>query len=225
MTSEERTREILKGLYDAVVEYDEEAAVKWSKKALEEGIDAYTAITQGLAAGMEKVGELYANYEYFVPELLSCADALYAGLEVLRPHVRVKQVETKAKIVLGVIEGDIHDIGKNLVKIMFDAAGWVVYDLGKDVKLEKFVEEQRRTSAEVVGISSLMSTTMLAMPKVIKMIKKQNPNVVVMVGGAPLNLEIAKQYGADGYAKNAGEAVKEAVRLVNMKKKDSVHAK
>jgi len=143
-----------------------------------------------------------------------CSDALYAGLDILRPHIKTKEEEIKLKIVIGTVEGDIHDIGKNLVKTMFDAAGWVVYDLGRDVKLERFAEEQVRTSSDVVALSALMSTSMLAMPRVIEMIKAQNPNVAIMVGGAPVTRDRAEAYGADGYADNAGEAVQEAVNMV-----------
>jgi len=216
MSSEERTQELIKGLYDAVVNMDEEAAVELSRAILKEGIDAYQAVTNGLAAAMQKVGELYANKEYFVPELLLCADALYAGLDVLRPHIKAEKMEVKGQIVIGVVEGDIHDIGKNLVKIMFDAAGWTVHDLGRDVKIERFMEEQQRTNSNIVALSALMTTSMMAIPKVVQMIKALNPNVAVMVGGAPLTREIATSYGADGYADTAANAVQEAVRLVEM---------
>jgi len=217
MASEQRANEVLKGLCDGVVAFDEETVGKFSKAAVEEGVDAYDAITKGLAHGMGKVGELYAAHEYFVPELLLCADALYVGLDILRPHLkRSDSGKSARRIVLGVAEGDVHDIGKNLVKIMFDAAAWEVYDLGKDVPLGSFVEEQQRTNADVVGVSALMATSMLAMPEVTRMIKTRNPNVVVMLGGAPLTREIARSYGADGYADNAGEAVREAVRLVEV---------
>ena len=219
MATEERTQELMKGLYDAVLNMDEDTAGELSQAVLDEGIDAYYAVTQGLAAAMERVGELYSNQEYFVPELLLCADALYAGLEILRPHIKTGESEVKKQIVIGTIEGDIHDIGKNLVKIMFEAAGWIVHDLGKDVQLNRFVEEQKRTQAEVVALSTLMTTSMLAMPKVIKMIKTENPDVAVMVGGAPLSRDIAKSYGADGYADNAGEAVQEAVKMLERLKK------
>lgn len=214
MASKERTQEIFKALYDAVVAYDEKASAELSQTALEEGIEAYDAVMSGLSAGMEKVGQLYASHEYFVPQLLLCADALYAGLEILRPHIKRHEEEAKLKIVLGTVEGDIHDIGKNLVKIMFDAAGWTVYDLGKDVKIERFAEEQERTASDVVALSALMTTSMLAMPSIIKMVKAVNPNVAIMVGGAPLTPEIAKRYGADGYAGNAGEAVRETVSVI-----------
>ena len=125
------------------------------------------------------------------------------------------ETETKEQIVIGVVEGDIHDIGKNLVKTMFDAAGWTVHDLGRDVKLERFVEEQQKTNSDIVALSALMTTSMLAMPKVIQMIKAQNPNVAVMVGGAPLTRDVARLYGADGYADNPSEAVREAVRIID----------
>ena len=215
MPSEERGKELIKGLYDAVVNMDEEAAVEFSRAVLNEGVDAYQAVMNGLAAAMDRVGSLYTEQVYFVPELLLCSDALYAGLDILRPHIRVDENRTKGQIVIGVVEGDIHDIGKNLVKIMFDAAGWTVHDLGRDVKLERFVEEQQHTNSDIVALSALMTTSMLAMPKVIQMIKASEPNVAVMVGGAPLTREIARSYGADGYADNAAEAVQEAANILN----------
>ncbi len=218
MTSEERKQEILQKLYDAVVDMDEDAAKEWSQTVLNEGVDAYEAVTEGLAAAMGKVGDLFTSQEYFVPELLLCADALYAGLEILKPHIKVNEAEIKKQIILGTVEGDIHDIGKNLVKVMFEAAGWVVHDLGADVKLQRFVEEQKRINADLVGLSTLMTTSMLAIPKIIEMLRTNDPNTAVIVGGAPLSREIAKSYGADGYAESAGEAVQEAVRIVNLKK-------
>ena len=221
MSSEERAQELIKGLYDAVINMDEEAAADFSHTILEEDIDAYQAVVNGLTAAMEKVGELYTNQEYFVPELLLCSDALYAGLDILKPHIKDEGTEAKGQIVIGVVEGDIHDIGKNLVRIMFDAAGWTVHDLGKDVKLERFVEEQQRTNADIVALSALMTTSMLAIPKVVQMVKAQDPNIAVMVGGAPLTREIARSYGADGYADNAGEAVAEAISMLNRLKRST----
>jgi len=214
MASKDRTQELLKALSDAVVAYDEEAVAELSKVILEEGIDPLDAIAKGLASGMETVGDLYAKQVYFVPELLLCSDALYAGLDILKPHVKSEEQETKLKIVIGTVEGDIHDIGKNLVKMMFEAAGWTVYDLGRDVKLGRFVEEQERTNSDVVALSALMTTSMLAMPKVAEMIKARNPNVAILVGGAPLTREVAKLYGADGYAESATNAVQEAINMI-----------
>jgi len=219
MATKERKQELIKGLYNAVIDMDEDTARELSQAALEEGIDAYYAVTQGLTAGMDKAGQLYNSKIYFVPELLLCSDALYAGLEVLRPYIKVDKSETKRQIVIGVVEGDIHDIGKNLVKIMFEAAGWTIHDLGKDVHLPRFVEEQKRTHPDVIAISALMTTSMLAMPKVIEMIKAEDPETAVMVGGAPLTRDIATSYGADGYADNAGEVIQEANEILKRLKK------
>jgi methanogenic corrinoid protein MtbC1 len=218
MATEERTNELIKDLFDAVVNMDEATVEKLSRAVLDEGINAYYAITEGLAAAMDKVGELYTNNEYFVPELLLCSDALYTGLKILQPHIKTDEAKVKRQIVIGTVEGDIHDIGKNLVKIMFEAAGWIVHDLGKDVQMNRFAEEQKRTQAEVVALSTLMTTSMMAMPKIIEMIKAKNPHVAVMVGGAPLSREIAESYGADGYADNAGKAVQEAVSMLERMK-------
>ncbi|MFA7425771.1 MAG: corrinoid protein [Desulfosarcinaceae bacterium] len=205
---------LLKQLHDAVVEMDEEKTPLLCREALAAGMDAYTAIMDGLAAGMDTVGRLYEEKEYFVPELLLCSDAMYAGLEVLRPHVKVGEHTAAGKIIMGVVEGDIHDIGKTLVKTMFEAAGWEIHDLGKDVKLERFAETLQETKANVVALSALMTTSMMAMPKVIGMLKTVDPAVIVLVGGAPLNAEIAARYGADGYAPDAIAAVETATRLI-----------
>jgi len=219
MVTEGIKSEILKGLHDAVVDYDEDKVDELSRSALDEGIDAYEAIMGGLAAGMETVGKLYDSHEYFVPEMLMCADALYRGLDILKPYVKVGDVNVKGQVVIGTVEGDVHDIGKNLVKMMFDVAGFIVHDLGRDVKLEKFVEEQLKTDSDIVALSALMTTSMLAMPKVIKMIKDRNPNVKILVGGAPLSEEVAEKYGADGYANNASNAVQEAINMISQLRK------
>jgi corrinoid protein of di/trimethylamine methyltransferase len=217
MVLEEKFKELLKKLQEAIVSYDEETCAQLCNDVLTQGIDPQVAITEGLTAGMKIVGELYLKNEYFVPELLLCSDALYAGLNVLRPHLRLDQIKVKGKLIIGTVEGDIHDIGKNLVKTMFDAAGWSVRDLGKDVKLERFVEEQRTFNADVVALSALMTTSMMAVPKVIGMLRSQNPSVKIMVGGAPFTQSIAKQYGADGYAPDAVTAVNAGVDLLEKK--------
>ncbi|MEJ2314933.1 MAG: B12-binding domain-containing protein, partial [Nitrospirota bacterium] len=122
MATEERKKEIMDKLRDAVIEYDEDAAKEWAQTALDEGIDANDAIFSGLVTGMQKVGDLFEKQEYFVPELLMCADALYAGLEILKPHVKQMDLGVKGSVVIGTVEGDVHDIGKNIVKMMFDVA-------------------------------------------------------------------------------------------------------
>ena len=206
--------ELLEALKDGVINYKEEQVKEASQTAVDEGYPALEMIMDGLAAGMEVVGDLYERHEYFVPEVLMCADALYAGLAILRPHVPKSDSDSVAQVVIGSIQGDVHDIGKNLVKMMFDVAGWEVYDLGRDVPLENFVEEQLRTDAEVVAMSAMMTTTMLGMKKVIKMIKDKNPNVAIMLGGAPVTQDVAKLFGADGYAESAGNAVQEGIKMI-----------
>lgn len=217
MASEERRIELLKEIHDSVVQFEEETCVELCEAALKEEVDAYDGIMNGLAAGMETVGKLYEDGAYYVPELLLCSDAMYSGMEVLRPHIKSSDKREKAgKIILGVVEGDIHDIGKTLVKTMFEAGGWEIFDLGRDVVLDRFVEELKETNADVVGLSALMTTSMMAIPKVIQMLKDHNPKVKVIVGGAPMSAEIAQQYGADGYADDAVTAVKEAERLISV---------
>jgi methylmalonyl-CoA mutase cobalamin-binding domain/chain len=141
---------------------------------------------------------------------LACVTEIQGDLLVFVPE------ESRAgkQVVIGSIQGDVHDIGKNLVKMMFDVAGWEVYDLGRDVPLENFVEEQLRTDAEVVAMSAMMTTTMLGMKKVIKMIKDKNPDVAIMLGGAPVTQDVANLFGADGYAESAGNAVAEGIKMI-----------
>jgi corrinoid protein of di/trimethylamine methyltransferase len=214
MTDENRRKEILAKLAEAVVEYDEDEATKWSQIAVAENLDAMDAIMNGLAAGMEKVGDLYDKQEYFVPELLMSADALYLGLDILRPHIKKESVKKMGQVVIGTVQGDVHDIGKNIIKLMFDVGGFEVHDLGRDVPLERFVEEQLRTDSEIVAMSAMMTTTMMGMKKVIEMIKSKNPDVKIMLGGAPVTQDVATLFGADGYAESAGNAVQEAIKMV-----------
>jgi corrinoid protein of di/trimethylamine methyltransferase len=205
---------LIEQLKNGVIEYEEDTVKEAAQQWLDDGHVALEGIMDGLAAGMEVVGDLYEKNEYFVPEVLMCADALYLGLDILRPHVPKKEGEVNAQVVIGSIQGDVHDIGKNLVKMMFDVAGWEVHDLGRDVPLESFVEEQLRTDAEVVAMSAMMTTTMLGMKKVIAMIKEKNPNVGIMLGGAPVTKDVANLFGADGYAESAGNAVTEGIKMI-----------
>jgi corrinoid protein of di/trimethylamine methyltransferase len=215
----ERKEEILKKLAEAVVEFDEDMAKEFSQIALDEGLNAFEAIMHGLAAGMETVGDLYDQQEYFVPELLMAADALYVGLDILKPHIRKEDVKSMGQVVIGTVQGDVHDIGKNIIKLMFEVGGFEVHDLGRDVPLEKFVEEQLKTDAEIVAMSAMMTTTMTGMKKVIEMIKEKNPNVAIMLGGAPVTQDTADLFGADGYAESAGNAVQEAIKMISSLRK------
>ncbi len=206
--------EILAKLKEAVVEYEEDDCRDAAQEALDSGVDPMVAVMEGLAAGMEEVGVLFDTNEYFVPEVLMCADALYAGLDILRPHITLDTDAPKASVVIGSIQGDVHDIGKNLVKMMFDVAGWDVHDLGRDVPLEDFVEKQLDVKSDVLAMSAMMTTTMMGMKKVIAMVKEKNPECLIMLGGAPVTRDVANLFGADGYAESAGNAVSEGIKMI-----------
>src|SRR5512147_3316264 len=219
MATEEKKKELLEKLRNAVISYDEDTAKEAANEALSVGMEANDAIFNGLVAGMVEVGKMFEAQEYFVPELLMCADALYAGLDILKPHVQQMDLGVRGSVVIGTVEGDVHDIGKNLVKMMFDVAGFTVYDLGRDVPLDKFVDEQSKTDSELVCLSAMMTTSMVGMPKVIEKIKAKNPNCMIMIGGAPTSKELADKWGADGYAEDASNALKEAIKMVSFLKK------
>jgi corrinoid protein of di/trimethylamine methyltransferase len=221
MSKDKLREELHKVLSDGVVNFEEEKVKEAAQRVVDEGLDAYDAVMNGLAAGMEIVGDLYDKHEYFVPELLMAADALYGGLDILKPHLKLDDMDQRVKgqVVIGTVQGDVHDIGKNLIKMMFEVAGFTVHDLGRDVPLEKFAEEQMRTDSEIVALSAMMTTTMMGMKKVVQMIKEKNPNVKIMLGGAPLTGDIAKLFGADGYAESAGNAVQEAIKMISQLRK------
>lgn len=227
MVTEEKKTEILERLKQAVINYDEDAAKDAAKEAIDNGIDAAEAIFNGLVKGMEEVGRLFEAQEYFVPEVLMCADALYAGLDILKPHMKKLDLGVKGSVVIGTVEGDVHDIGKNMVKMMFDVAGFTVYDLGRDVPLDKFVEEHLRTDSDLVCLSAMMTTTMVGMKTVIDKLKAKNPNVKIMIGGAPVSQDIAEKWGADGYSKDASNALKDAMNMISSlrKMRDEAEAK
>lgn len=208
--------ELYKKLADTVINMEEEETVKICEQVISENLDAYEAIVNGLSAGMDQAGKLFDEEEYFVPELLLCSDAMYAGLDVLKPHLKAKDNKDKQKVIIGVVEGDTHDIGKNLVKIMLETAGFDIVDLGRDVPPSIFVEKAKEEKAKIIVISTLMTTTMEGMSEVIEILNKENirENFKVMIGGGPISQVYADKIGADGYSVNAAEAVKLAKRLV-----------
>jgi corrinoid protein of di/trimethylamine methyltransferase len=213
MATEERVRELLEALKQGVIDFDEDVVRETAKVVISEGVDPYRAVFEGMLDGMNEVGRLYEEQEYFVPEMLMCADALYAGLDILKPHLPQNKGK-RGTVVMGVVQGDVHDIGKNIVKMMFDAAGFEVHDLGRDVPLEKFVEEQLNTNSDLVCLSAMMTTTMAGMKEIIEAIKAKNPRCKIMIGGAPVSEAIADKWGADGYAKDANNALKDALKMI-----------
>lgn len=212
-----KKEEIFEDLARGVVDMDEALTVQAAHEAIAAGIEAYEAITGGLTAGMEIVSQKYEQEEYFVPEVLICSDAMYAGLEVLRPHLKSDAVKVSAKVVIGVVEGDTHDIGKNLVKIMLEASGLEMHDLGRDVPPAAFVDKAEEIGARMICMSTLMSTTMDRMKEVVDTLKLRGirEKYRVLVGGGPISQSFADGIGADGYAPNAAAAVKKADMLLS----------
>lgn len=213
--------EILKGLADAVVNGDAAACEKFAKEALNAGVDPYKALMEGCAKGMDIMSDKYECREAFVPDILLSAQAIYKAIDILKPHIKMEATETPGKVVLGVVEGDIHDIGKNIVKILLDVAGFEIIDLGRDVRLKQFIEKVREEKPDILGMSALMSTSMIGMPHVLEMLQDAGvrEDLMVMVGGGPLSSAYAEEIGAEGYAENAPQAVKLAGELVRMRKR------
>lgn len=211
-----RKENLLRELERCVLEMEDEAVVDVAQEYVDAGFDAYDGIVEGLSEGMRKAGDLYEEEEYFVPELLICSDAMYNGMDVLKPHLPADGRKQWGAVVIGVVEGDTHDIGKNLVKTMMETAGFSVYDLGRDVSVEAFVEKAKEVDAKIVCMSTLMTTTMQNMKRVIDLLQKENlrSKVKVMVGGGPISQSFADQIGADAYTTNAAEAAKCAQKLV-----------
>ena len=211
--------ELLEKLSECVVEMEDEEVVDVADEYVESGYPALDGIMEGLVDGMNKASDLYDEEEYFVTDLLLCSDAMYSGIDILKPHLPVEENKgEKLKIVIGVVEGDTHDIGKNLVKIMLDTAGFEMYDLGRDVPLDNFVDKAIEVGASLICMSTLMTTTMDGMRIVIEKLKEKGirDNVKVMVGGSPISQKYANEIGADGYSANAVGAVKLAKRLAGI---------
>ncbi|SHK73770.1 methylmalonyl-CoA mutase C-terminal domain-containing protein/methyltransferase cognate corrinoid proteins [Selenomonas ruminantium] len=214
-------QELHQGLYEAVVDMDEDRAAELARQVVAEGYDAYAAIEDGLSRGMDKVGELYEQEEYFIPELLLCSDAMYAGIDILKPHIVRQENSERHVVVIGVVEGDTHDIGKNLVKIMLESAGFEVIDLGRDIKPQAFLQAAKEHEAEIIALSTLMTTAMPAMKEVIDLLEEMHlrENYKVVIGGGPISPGFAKKIKADAYAVNAAEAARIAKELVGMEEK------
>ncbi|MFV0439389.1 MAG: B12-binding domain-containing protein [Desulfopila sp.] len=215
MTTQES---LLTQLSDGVFTFREEIVREAAEAVVDNGFDIMDAILKGLSDGMARAGEQFTKQEYFVPELLMCAEVMEAGLGILKPHLPPKNATGgKGTILLGSVEGDIHTIGKNLVKLMLGIHGYHVVDLGVDVPLHRFVKEQASQKADIVGLSAMMTTTMLAMKKLVPMLQECNPKPKVLVGGAPVTEQVAALFGADGYAPDAVSACAVADKLMREK--------
>ncbi len=210
-------QELLGKQRQSVLDGDATAAAELARDAIRAEMDLNACIDEGYAAGIKHVGQLFEDGDYFLPELMQGADAMKAAMDVMRPELlkRASLASEGPKVVIGTVQGDIHDIGKTLVATMLEANGFSIIDLGRDVLLTDFVDTAEREEAPLVALSALLTTTMPGHGKVVELLKERGlrPKISVLVGGAPLNQGFADEIGADGFAPNAVEAVAEARRL------------
>ncbi len=205
-------------LSQSVIKGDMEGAAALTQKALDEGSDPQQILDQGLIAAMDVVGQKFAKGAMFVPQMLRSAKTMQHCTSLLKPHFQGGGIKTKGKIIMGTVKGDLHDIGKNLVAMMLEGAGFEIIDLGVDVSPEAFVSEVSGEQGQIIGMSALLSTTMPAMAETIKALKDagKRDGIQIMIGGAPVTAEYAEEIGADCYAPDAGSAVAEAKRLLGV---------
>lgn len=204
----------LKELAQAIIRGDHTTAVELTKAALSQGTAAKSVLDQGLIAGMDVVGARFKKNEIYIPEVLIAARAMKMAMEILEPELAKAGVQPVGKFLIGTVQGDLHDIGKNLVAMMLKGAGFEVVDLGVDIGPEKFVEQAKASNAHVVGMSALLTTTMPAMEKTINALIEAGVSAKIMVGGAPVTQGYADRIGANGYAPDAASAVDIAKSLV-----------
>ncbi len=206
----------LDNIYEAILDGDMGIVPTNVQSAIDAGILVSDILTEGMIAAMEEVGRLFQEGEYFVPEMLLAAHSMKAGLSVLQPHLVNTGVEPIGKIILGSVDGDMHDIGKNLVAMMLEGAGFQIVDLGTDVSAAQFVEAVKE-GADILGLSALLTTTLPSMESTIRAIEAAGlrEDVKIIVGGAPVTTDYAHKIGADGYAKDASQAVKVAKSFIN----------
>lgn len=199
----------------AVIEGNDEECMKLTQKYLDEGEKTVSIIKDGLVAGMNVVGKRFKAYEMYLPEVMMSANAMKKSMAILKPLISESEMPSMGKIIMATVRGDLHDIGKNLVSMMLEGAGFEIINLGVDVPVDRIIEEIEKSKAGVVGISALLTTSMMAMEPAIKKIKDKNSKVRVMVGGAPITQEFADKIGADGFAPDALRAIDLAKRLVS----------
>jgi len=205
----------LEALSEAIISGDQNTAIEITNSALAEGTMPKTILDNGLIAGMDTIGERFKKNEVYIPEVLIAARAMKAAMQILEPELAKAGVEPIGKLVIGTVQGDLHDIGKNLVAMLMKGAGFEVVDLGVDVSPENFVEQVRQNNAALLGLSALITTTMPSMEKTIKAVKDAGLPVKVMIGGAPVTQNYADKIAADGYSPDAASAVDLAKTLIN----------
>ena len=212
---------LIEAIVNATVQYDESRCVSLARQAIDGGLDPFKVIQEGFSRGMQIVGEKFSTLEYCLPEVMLAADAMNAATEVLKPRlIESHEGDSQGIIVLGVIQGDIHDLGKNIVKIMLEASGFTVHDLGNDAPVRQFIETAEAVGADIIAASAILTTTMSYMPDISAMLNELGlrEKYMIMLGGAPVINEWAMEVGADGYGEDAVEAVEVAKRLMLQKR-------
>ena len=204
----------LQALAQAIITGDQNAALEITKSAIQQGTKAKEILDEGLIAGMNTIGERFKNNEVYIPEVLIAARAMKSALQILEPELVKAGVEPVGSFVVGTVQGDLHDIGKNLVAMMLKGAGFNVIDLGVDVAPDEFVAQAKKANVQLVGLSALLTTTMPSMEKTIKALKEAGLSAKVMIGGAPVTQNYADKIGADGYSPDAASAVDLAKSLI-----------
>jgi 5-methyltetrahydrofolate--homocysteine methyltransferase len=208
---------IFENISESIKTADEISALSFVNKAISDGIPAAVILNDGLICGMNIVGELFAKRIIFLPDVLMSAKIMKKCIEILKPYLAEENFTYKAKIVIGTVKGDLHDIGKNLIGIMLNGAGFKVIDLGNNVSSEKFVETAISEGASIIGLSALLTTTMSGMKEVINILSEKNINdIKVIIGGAPVTKNYALEIGADGYGYDAANAVQLVKNLLNL---------
>lgn len=205
---------IIADILNAVVVFNKDVVVENVKSAISSGVSIDDILNKGLIGAMDVVGEKFSSGEVFVPEMLQAAKAMQAGMEVLKPHLEGDTMVEKGTVIIGTVKGDLHDIGKNLVTMMVEGAGFNVIDLGVDVDTDKFVSEVQAHDADVVCLSALLTTTMPTMAKTVEALKESGLKAKIIIGGAPVTNAYAQQIGADGFSDNAPGAVELIRKLV-----------
>ena len=207
----------LTSVIQAVVEMQDDRVLTLVEQLLQEHVPPRSILEHGLVPGMKKVGELFKTKQYYVPEVLLASEAFYAGFNAIQPLLKSDPASQRGKIVIGVVHGDIHDIGKNIVKVMVQSSGYQVIDMGKDVKTEDFIRKVDEENPDVLALSSLMTTTMSHMADIIEELDKRDlrSKIKIVIGGAPVTAEYATKIGADAFGGNAAEAVRIMDGIVN----------
>lgn len=210
--------DVLARLEDSVVRGDVASAASLVREGLQAGLSPLLLVNEGLVKGIRRVGDLFGSGEYFLPDLMIGARAMEAGIAILEPALAARDevLETAGVVVIGTVEGDLHDLGKNIVVTMLKSAGFQVHDLGVNVSATRFLEKVLQTEADILGMSALLTTTIGKQREVIELLEEKGirDHVRIMVGGAPITAQWARDIGADSYGADAIEAAREALRLV-----------